>query len=201
MSIVNTERYYFGKPCSYGHGELRHKSNRCCVECAREAVRRYQGTERGKSVLAAYNGSPDRKEVLARYNRSEKRKKVGLKYRSSEKGAITYRKCQSTVEATLRMRLRDRVRKILKRGKGTRAGSAVRDLGCSIAQFKSNIEVQFLPGMSWDNYGQWHLDHVRPLSTFDLSIREQFLMAINYSNYQPLWAKDNLKKAASWKEA
>jgi hypothetical protein len=76
----------------------------------------------------------------------------------------------------------------------TKGISAVKDLGCSIGQLKLYIENQFEPGMSWDNYGEWHLDHVVPISHFDLSEKSQLLEAFNWLNYQPLWARDNLKK-------
>ncbi len=76
-----------------------------------------------------------------------------------------------------------------------RAGSAVADLGCSIKFFKGYIEEQFDINMTWDNHGEWHLDHIIPLASFDLSDREQFLKACHYTNYQPLWARDNLSKS------
>lgn len=50
--------------------------------------------------------------------------------------------------------------------------------------------------MSWDNWGEWHLDHIQPLASFDLTDREQFLQATNYTNYQPLWALENIRKGA-----
>ena len=61
---------------------------------------------------------------------------------------------------------------------------------------KSYIEEKFEPGMSWDNWGMdtWHLDHIRPLTDFDLTDREQFLQACHYTNYQPLSAQDNRVK-------
>ena len=77
-----------------------------------------------------------------------------------------------------------------------KAGSAVADLGITIEEFKLWIYSQFEGGMGWDNYGEWHLDHVKPLASFDLADREQFLEACNWLNYQPLWAKDNLRKGA-----
>ena len=49
--------------------------------------------------------------------------------------------------------------------------------------------------MSWDNYGTWHIDHILPLSKFDLSKREDFLIACNYKNLQPLWADENIRKS------
>jgi hypothetical protein len=86
--------------------------------------------------------------------------------------------------------LRNRVREQF------RAGSTVRDLGCSLAEFKQYIESKFQPGMSWENwnYEGWHLDHIIPLSKFDLTNREQVLKAFHYTNLQPLWARDNLRK-------
>ena len=48
--------------------------------------------------------------------------------------------------------------------------------------------------MTWDNWGDWHLDHIIPLSHFDLSDRKQLKQACHYTNMQPLWAADNLSK-------
>jgi hypothetical protein len=76
-----------------------------------------------------------------------------------------------------------------------KAGSAVRDLGCSIDFFKSYIESKFQPGMSWENRSEWHLDHIIPLSHFDLSDRDQFLQACHYTNYQPMPKKENISKS------
>ena len=77
-------------------------------------------------------------------------------------------------------------------------GSAIKDLGCSVDQLKVYIESKLLSGMSWNNYALhgWHLDHIRPLASFDLSDPEQFKQAVHYTNLQPMWAVDNLKKGA-----
>lgn len=77
-----------------------------------------------------------------------------------------------------------------------KSGSAVKDMGCSIPGLKVYLESLWQPNMTWKNYGKWHIDHIIPLASFDLTDRKQFLKACHYTNLQPLWAKDNLKKGA-----
>jgi len=90
--------------------------------------------------------------------------------------------------------LRSRIRSAIKNNQ--KSGSAISDLGCSIEKFKLWIEMNWKDGMTWDNHGLygWHIDHIIPLSLFNLSIREEFLKASHFTNLQPLWAKDNLIK-------
>jgi hypothetical protein len=101
----------------------------------------------------------------------------------------------TNINAKLSSILRGRLNKALQHN--YKSGSAVRDLGCSIPEFKLYIESKFISGMTWKNYGihGWHIDHKKPLSSFNLSDRQQFLEACNYANLQPLWASDNLKKS------
>lgn len=78
---------------------------------------------------------------------------------------------------------------------GTRKKSKTMDLvGCTPAQLAIHIESQFKEGMSWDNRGQWHVDHILPLSRFDLSKEEHQRVAFHYTNLQPLWKLENLVK-------
>lgn len=102
---------------------------------------------------------------------------------------------QENVNTRLAHNLRDRVNKSIRRNQ--KSGSAVRDLGCSIGELKLYLENYFplYPGMSWENYGEWHIDHVMPLSGFDLEDRTQFLEACHYTNLQPLWSEENQKKS------
>jgi hypothetical protein len=71
-----------------------------------------------------------------------------------------------------------------------------RALGCSLDVFKKHIEMQFQPGMNWQNYGAWHIDHIYPLSKAYLEGPEKFKKACHYTNLQPLWAEDNVRKSA-----
>lgn len=69
-------------------------------------------------------------------------------------------------------------------------------LGCSIDELKSWLSGWFQPGMSWENYGQWHIDHRFPCASFNLADPEQQRRCFHYLNLQPLWAKDNLSKGS-----
>jgi predicted DNA-binding protein YlxM (UPF0122 family) len=77
--------------------------------------------------------------------------------------------------------------------------SAVKDLGCSVEELKKHLESMFYNNaaecMSWDNYGKWEIDHILPLTSFDLSNKEQQLKACHYTNLQPLWLSDNRRKS------
>lgn len=98
----------------------------------------------------------------------------------------------------LRIILRNRLNDAIRDGQKT--GSAVRNLGCTIPEFMQYIEARFQEGMTWTNWGHdtWHIDHIRPLSSFDLTDVEQFCAACHYTNMQPLWAKDNMTKSDKW---
>lgn len=98
--------------------------------------------------------------------------------------------------------LRTRLRSALKGN--YKSGSAVEDLGCTIEELKQMLEKDFYPNpktgekMTWDNYGKfgWHIDHIIPLSSFDLTNRFQLLEACHYGNLQPKWWFENLEKGS-----
>jgi hypothetical protein len=75
-----------------------------------------------------------------------------------------------------------------------KAKRIVKLIGCSIKFLKNYIESQFKKGMSWKNYGKWHIDHIRPCCTFNLSKPNEQRKCFHYTNLQPLWAKENLSK-------
>lgn len=93
--------------------------------------------------------------------------------------------------------IRSRVHQALKRQRKSTRESVLKHLGCTISELKQHLENQFQSGMTWDNYSHtgWHVDHIKPLSLFDLGDEEQLKEACHYSNLQPLWAEDNIRKS------
>ncbi len=79
----------------------------------------------------------------------------------------------------------------------TKSASTLSLLGCSIPELKAHLESRLLPGMSWENRGfyGWHVDHIIPCASFDLSDPEQQKKCFHYTNLQPLWAPENLRKS------
>lgn len=166
------------------------------------AVRKYSDNNPGYSRLWAIK-NPEKKslsdrnwylknktsanERIKNWQKINKEKVNGyhLKYQSDRmRTDISYR---------LAKRLRQRIWKAIKQGK--KPSSTVGELGCSLDYLKSHLESKFSNGMNWDNYGKWHIDHIRPLSSFDLTNKDEFRVACHYTNLQPLWAVDNLLKS------
>ena len=66
--------------------------------------------------------------------------------------------------------------------------------GCTPLQLRQHIESQFAKGMTWQNRGRWHIDHIMPCSAFDLTNREQVKICFNWQNLRPIWANQNRSK-------
>ena len=127
----------------------------------------------------------------------EKSKQVAKTYSYKKKTRENaFKRRRSDIQWKLTQALRVRLNKAIRNNQ--KVGSAVHDLGCTIEELKIHLENQFEEGMTWDNWKHdgWHIDHIKPLNSFDLSDREQFLKAYNYTNLQPLWKHDNLSKGA-----
>ena len=71
-------------------------------------------------------------------------------------------------------------------------------LGCTLAEARAHIEAQFRPGMSWENHGEWEIDHIRPVASFDLTDPDQARAAAHFTNLQPLWSVENRRKGVRW---
>lgn len=158
---------------------------------------RKENKERMKKIWKKY--SEKSKEKRAEYSKTEEFKITQGRYRKTEKFLENNKKWKKErlkiPQIKIEKLLRTRLWKALRGNK--KAGSVIRDLGCTLDELKIHLENQFTEGMTWDNHSLngWHIDHIYPLSKVDLTNREQFLKACHYTNLQPLWATDNHKKS------
>jgi len=106
------------------------------------------------------------------------------------------------IASSLRTRIQEVLKGIVK------SEHSIKLLGCSVDFARKYLEKKFLLGMTWDNWGtgwngrnmkEWHIDHIRPCSSYDLSKPGEQALCFNYTNLQPLWAKDNLEKSSFYK--
>lgn len=125
------------------------------------------------------------------YTVNGRRKEKNLKW-YTQHGKAYYAQKRQDIGYKLIKNLRTRTWKALKNN--WKSGSTIRDLGCSINEFKQHLESKFDSTMSWNNYGKWEMDHIKPLASFDLSNIEQFRAACHFKNIQPIWKEDHVIK-------
>lgn len=95
----------------------------------------------------------------------------------------------------IKWKFREALRSAFRRIKANKPAKTETLLGCSWEEARLNIESKFLPGMSWDNHGKWHIDHIRPVSNF---MTNEVHKMNHINNLQPLWALDNLQKSGKY---
>jgi hypothetical protein len=101
---------------------------------------------------------------------------------------------KESIHFKVKTSLRNMINECLR--KGIRIPAAEYVLGCNIDFFRDYLESLFLPGMSWANRSEWHIDHITPAKNFDLSILADIKKCFTYGNFRPLWKVDNLRKSA-----
>lgn len=143
------------------------------------------------------------KEYRKKYRKKhEKRiKEYSAKWSRENKEKVTNRLVKRyhndlnfKIKCVLRSRIKDAIKNMRKSEK------VIDLLGCSIEEVRIHLELQFKKGMNWDNHGRngWHIDHIRPCKSFDLTDPEQRKQCFHYTNLQPLWEPDNLSKGSKW---
>lgn len=166
-------------------------------EKAREATRQYRANNREKcreDARKCYASNPEKRREHSRKHRS-KNPQYYKDYAAARR--------KSDMQFRLRRNLRGRLSDALKCR--TKAGSAIRDLGCTVAELIEKFEFQFETGMTWANYGgrpgHWNIDHIMPLAAFDLTNRQHVLLACHHSNLRPMWHLENIAKGNrnTWK--
>lgn len=142
--------------------------------------------------------SKNRDKILkSRQEKSEQMKETRKKYRALNADKIrkyNQKHYQNSIQYRLAHILRARVRDAVKREHKSLRTKEL--LGISIKDYKDYLENLFIEGMTWANYGEWEIDHIKPLASFDLTQEVDQLKAFHYTNTQPLWYPTNRKKSA-----
>jgi hypothetical protein len=113
-------------------------------------------------------------------------------YKKEKRNLIKQEKIKLALKNKILNNLRSRLSHALKRN--SKIKHTLEYIGCTLEELKNHLESRFIDGMNWDNYGKWHIDHIRPCARFDLSNPEEQHKCFHFSNLQPLWEKDNLIK-------
>ena len=147
-----------------------------------------------------YNEDTAWREHRKKYNR-DYAKKCGDEVKqkiSNNRNVYRQNRQKVDIDYKLRRTLPARIKQAIKNAKTEKCDKSVKLLGCSINQVRKHLEAQFLQGMTWDNHGDWHIDHIKPCVAFDLTDPDQQRECFHYTNLQPLWAEDNLQKAGRY---
>jgi hypothetical protein len=138
------------------------------------------------------------KEKLTKQNKQYKeanKEKIKQYLQSNKEKLNQYYKKRHSTDSIFKFKfnVRNLIKNSFKRTNHRKATRTEQILGCSLDFFKVYISNQFQKGMSLDNHGKWHLDHIIPLAT--ATTEEDVIRLNHYTNFQPLWADDNLKKS------
>jgi hypothetical protein len=131
--------------------------------------------------------SSKNKETIHRYQK--------IHYHQNKRKKFDYynNRIKSDNDFKVLMNTKRYIRNIVKNNK---IGSNNDLICCTIQQYRNNLETQFKVGMNWENYGKvWHVDHIIPVSFFDVSDLTEQKLAFHWGNTQPLFTKENLEKS------
>lgn len=168
-----------------------------CKSCYVNKAKKWSADNPEKRKEIAKNWENNNKEKV-----KELRKKTRLKPESKQKNAewrkknvtkYLKNKRHSDSMFALRIKMRSIIRKAFDRNGYTKRSKSQSIIGCTFEELKIHIESQFQPNMTWHNRSAWHLDHRIPLAT--AKTEEDVIRLNHYTNLQPLWAADNLRKS------
>jgi hypothetical protein len=138
--------------------------------------------------------SKQNREKLNEYHKEWREKNID-KHRETKR---TYQKEKRHTDPIYKLisNFRTAIYIVLKENKLDKYTNYFNMVGYSAEQLKEHLEKQFNDGMSWENYGEWHIDHIKPISSFefDSSDDEQFKVCWSLDNLQPMWGIENIKK-------
>lgn len=190
-------RYFLGKPCSNGHIAERYTKSGACCQCSKDRAK-----ERSQRPEVKIKAAQKRRDKIAGmtdeelFFMSEKKAEYrdNNRHRINEAARKRRLETKQTPENKTLSAVRSRVYAALK-GKD-KVFNTIDTIGCTREELVAHLEKQFRDGMNWDNQGsRWHIDHIQPISKFDLSIEEEAKKANHYTNLRPLLWHENIHKS------
>jgi hypothetical protein len=166
-----------------------------CKECLKNKRDKLKEKKRNYDIEYRLKNSIKLSETRKEYQKkipNEIRAKYNREYRQRHKGEFNRKQLLYIEKNKYRFAYRTVLFNFLTRSKQKKNGSTSSILGYDFNKFKERIEFNFKEGMSWSNYGKWHIDHKKPISKFNENTPANIVNAL--CNLQPLWAAENLFK-------
>jgi hypothetical protein len=168
-----------------------------CVICQKESSRKYYEKHKSKVNNKSKKWRDKNKENVSEYNKKwfAKNPKYNIS-RSEYKNKWNKKRRETDEVFKFKETTRRNINSSFNRGKNKFKKNSKTEtiLGCTIEEFRYYIESKFTEGMTFENHGEWHLDHIMPIAS--AKTEEDVIRLNHYTNFQPLWAKDNLKKGS-----
>lgn len=175
-----------------------------CNKCIQDFKRKYYQENKEKikqRVAKNYQENKEEKLAYAKSYRKNNKDKLDKYFNDNadriykQRAEREKRRRKEDIGYCIQSNLRRRMLRVLK---GNWKSDITRELfGCSAEELKQHLEQQFQEGMTWDNYGVkgWHIDHIMPCDSFDFTKEADQRACFHYTNLQPLWAIDNIRKS------
>lgn len=179
--------------------------NYMCRDCVSNQGRRWREKNKERKAIADKEYASANKDKIRSYQKEyrdknkEKAREYNEKYRSENSDSLRIRARDSqrkrrASDPMVRVResVSSNIRGGIKRGKGS-----IRHLPYTVEELMTHLEKQFSNGMNWGNYGEWHIDHILPITSFDIKELgdSEFIACWSLSNLRPLWVIDNIIKS------
>ena len=171
-----------------------------CKKCKNEKLKKYRKDNPEKVKKWGRDNSKTQRQKNQKKCQESKTNSYNKKRDYYNKKWKEYAKYRYDNDLNYRLRSSLRSRLYLAIKNNSKSASTLELLGCDIDFLREYIEERFNGNMSWENYGEWHIDHIKPCASFDLSKPEQQKQCFHYTNLQPLWAIDNIRKSDKYDE-
>ena len=171
-------------------------------EVQRERALKYYHENRDRINERYKQFSPEkaerRKATTRAWRAANKERKKAYDQNWRKENPEAWQKLQKIQRAKPKIKMMTNLRRRLREFVRVKKGRSSLLFGCSPSFLRDHIEKNFKVGMSWENYGLWHIDHIRPCSSFDLNDELQRQQCCHWSNLQPLWAAENFAKSDTY---